>query len=1422
MAKKRSAVEGEIEKTYQKKTQLEHILLRPDTYIGTTEKISEKMWVIDDKTGKMVHKQISYVPGLYKIFDEILVNAVDNISRDLRMDTIKVNITPKRITIYNNGKGIPIKIHNTYNIYVPELIFGHLLTSSNYNDNERKITGGRNGFGAKLTNVFSKLFIVETADKKVKKKYKIEYTDNMTKHKEAEIEKYEGEDFTCVTFEPDFRKFKMTELDNDIISLLKKRVYDVAGTSPSRVKVYLNDKIINIKDFSEYADLYIKNRYFDEDNKILYPKILVNSTERWEVIFSMTDGAFQQVSFVNGICTSKGGTHVNYILDQILERILETIKKKAKDIKLNTNQIKQNIWIFLNCKIENPSFDSQTKETLTSKVSNFGSECIIKEKYIKEILKSNIVTNIIEYGKAKAKIKLHKALTSTVKKSSRLLGIEKLEDANLAGTKDFEKCTLILTEGDSAKCLAMAGIEVVGRDYYGCFPLRGKVLNVRGAKDNQIIKNEEIQNVIKILGLKMGTDYSTELKGLRYGHLLIMTDQDYDGSHIKGLIINFIHFFWPSLIKRKDFLQEFITPIVKATKEGQKSLTFFTMKEYSDWFNNNNHTGYKIKYYKGLGTSTSKEAKEYFSEINKLRLNFKYINNEDDKSIELGFSKDEAEARKNWLLNFDPFNTYLNQTSGDIRYKNFIDEELIFFSYYDNIRSIPSMMDGLKPSERKILFGCFKRNLRSEIKVAQLTGYVGEISSYHHGEVSLSQTITALAQDYVGSNNINLLLPLGQFGTRYNGIKGAASPRYIFTNLNPITRKIFLESDDNLLLYNVEEGLKIEPVWYAPIIPMVLVNGAEGIGTGWSTSIPEYNPIELAKNLIRKIRGQNMEKMLPWYRGFHGKIYECTDNKGNSSFVSSGIINVDEEKEIVEINELPVHEFTRDYKTFLEKNHIDNKENTGKKDFLIEDIKEYHIDNRISFVIKLTSESFNQIKRLSNDDLIKLFKLTSNLPTTNMVLFDSKNKIKKYNNVEEIINEFYDVRLDFYNQRKNYLLAKVGFALEKNKNKKKFINMVLNGELPFKGTKNKKEVFSQLKEKGFTSLNELKKMFSDAFKVKSTEIVTENLESKEDSLDYDYLMNMNIWSLTFEKVNELEETIKNQNEEYNFLVNSKPEDLWIKDLEDFIVAYEKIINNLNEKNKEAEGKIKENKSKTKTQKKRRRTTKNDISSYTSSKKGRKKKKGQDSFIVDSYEEEYLSDSVYSSSSSVSSENDISRNDGEYTIYPTNKKQNNNRTKNKQKIILLDESEEEQSKKNKQRENKKTESNQKIEKIKKSLTEKEQNLLAEIGIKEIKNSTDPSKLSLRERLALRVAKGNIGNLVSNENKENKMEIENINLNEDLDIKEVEDMLDNDFLGKKTKTSTKKNNLDNKKTGKTSTKKKKIIDDGDDLSDEDFKL
>ncbi len=1400
--------DGQIEKTYQKKTQLEHILLRPDTYIGTTEHIIEKLWVLSSKE-TLVYKQINYVPGLYKIFDEILVNAIDNITRDLRMNLIKVNITSKSISIYNNGKGIPITIHKTYKVYVPELIFGHLLTSSNYDDSQKKVTGGRNGFGAKLTNVFSKKFIVETADKKTKKSFKMEFYDNMTKHNEPQIiNNYDGEDFTRITFEPDFKKFKMSEMDDDIISLMKKRVYDVAGTTPERINVYLNDKKIKISKFSDYIDLYIKDKFFDEENKIEYPKLIYTANQRWEVAFSMTDGISQQVSFVNGICTSKGGTHVNYILDQVTERISELVKKKNKDIKINTNQIKQNIWVFINCLIENPSFNSQTKETLTTKIENFGSKCELTEKFIKEFLKSTIVTNIIEFAKAKSKIKLHKALSSNIKRSSRLLGIEKLEDANLAGTKDFKDCTLILTEGDSAKALALSGIEVVGRDKYGVFPLRGKVLNVRGAKDSQIIKNEEIQNIIKILGLKIGMDYTDELKGMRYGHLLIMTDQDYDGSHIKGLIINFIHFFWPSLIKRGDFLQEFITPIVKATKDNFPTQTFFTIKEYTDWYNNNKHNGYKIKYYKGLGTSTNKEAKEYFSNIRRLKLSFKYVNEEDDKAIILGFEKNDSEARKEWLLNFDQFNTFLDQSKGMIRYKNFINEELIFFSFYDNIRSIPSMMDGLKPSERKILFSCFKRNLKNEMKVAQLSGYVAENSSYHHGEQSLGSTITALAQDFVGSNNINLLIPKGQFGNRYNGIKGAASPRYIYTQLNPISRIIFNENDDNLLLYNVDEGMKIEPVWYVPILPMVLVNGAEGIGTGWSTFIPEYNPIEIARNLIRKINGEKYVEMIPWYKGFSGDIKEI-NGKGKSYSVN-GKFKLNNDDNIIEINELPIREFTREYKSFLEKMHIDNKDYNGNRDFVVEDIKEYHTDNKISFIVKLTEDSFNKIKGKNEEELLKIFKLSTSLTTSNMVLFDSNNKIKKYNNIEEIFEEFYKVRLEFYEKRKNYLLNKIGYILEKNENKKKFISLFLNGEINFRG-KNRKEILQILKDNKLKSNKELKKLYKDAFKVNSTDIIVSNNDTEhiiedlneDNDLDYDYLMTMNIWSLTPEKINELDNLISKERNEYETLNKNSPSDLWKEDLEKFIIEYDKIINEIEGKNSEAENKIK--------------TMKNTSKVKTKRKRNKKKKKEEDSFIDDDESESENEDfSMYDDESENENKNDKSKQNNK-------KKRNEEKNSNDKRKLNIKSTEKKISSKkstnskNNNSYNKSTNEEEiiKIDEDEENLVPGASNILKKLNVKEITPTKDKTKMSLKERLAMRAKQGNIEEYINrlngNENIEKEKKSENkkeINIDktlEDIDI----------LLGKKTnnKKMTSTNKKNNNRKNKSSKKKMNIIDDDD---------
>ncbi|KAJ1928500.1 DNA topoisomerase 2, partial [Tieghemiomyces parasiticus] len=646
-----------IEQTYQKKSQLEHILLRPDTYIGSVEPITQTLWVYDSALNGLQYREATVVPGLYKIYDEILVNAADNKIRDPSMNTIKVTIDAANnvISIMNNGKGIPVEIHKDEKMYVPELIFGHLLTSSNYDDDQKKVTGGRNGYGAKLCNIFSKEFIVETADKVSGRKFKQVFRDNMSQRGDPVITaNTRKEEFTKITFRPDLAKFHMEAMDDDIIALFKKRVYDMAGTMVG-VNVYLNGEKIRIKNFQEYVMMYLtapeapkpgskaakaaagakanggtssaKSEPGDEtdaggDTEATEapsstaaaseegpikptPTIIhevVNS--RWEVVFAVSEGQFQQVSFVNGICTSKGGTHVNHVADQITTRLAEVLKKKHK-AQIKPFQIKSQMWLFINCLIENPSFDSQTKENMTLRPSAFGSKCEPSEKFYKKVIKSDIVENVLSY----AKFKLDQQLKKTDGTSrQRLIGIDKLDDATKAGTRESQKCTLVLTEGDSARSLALSGFEVVGKEYYGVYPLRGKVLNVRCAKASQILDNKELSNIKRILGLKHGT--TEDASKLRYGHLMIMTDQDHDGSHIKGLIINFLDFYYPNLLRTPGFLLEFVTPIVRATK-GKDKKDFFTIPEYETWCKTlgGQVRSWHSKYFKGLGTSDASDAK---------------------------------------------------------------------------------------------------------------------------------------------------------------------------------------------------------------------------------------------------------------------------------------------------------------------------------------------------------------------------------------------------------------------------------------------------------------------------------------------------------------------------------------------------------------------------------------------------------------------------------------------------------------------------------------------------------------------------------------------------------------------------------------------------------------------------------------------
>lgn len=587
-----------IEKTYQKKSQLEHILLRPDTYIGSVEKVSELMWVYDSDKEMIVQKQIEYVPGLYKIFDEILVNAADNKQRDKTMDCIKIEIKPESnmISIWNNGQGIPVAMHKEEKMFVPTMIFGHLLTSSNYNDEEEKVTGGRNGYGAKLCNIFSTKFTVETSSKEYKRRFKQTWANNMTKATEPKIDDHSGEDYTKIVFNPDLEKFKMEKLDDDIVALMSRRAYDVAASTRG-VKVMLNGKRVPVKNFKDYVDLFLKGKEDDSGGQCKVVHDICN--ERWEVAVTISDRGFQQMSFVNSIATTKGGRHVDYVTDMIVKQIIEVIKKKNKGgVAIKPFQVKNHMWIFINCLIVNPTFDSQTKENMTLQAKSFGSKCTLSEKFVGQVMKSGIVESVLSWAKFKAQTELEKKTSG--KKQSKLKGIPKLEDANEAGTKNGIRCTLILTEGDSAKALAVSGLGVIGRDYYGVFPLRGKLLNVREATHKQILENAEINNLIKILGLQYKKKYNSQedMQTLRYGKVMIMTDQDQDGSHIKGLLINFIHYNWPELLRR-DFLEEFITPIVKAKKRNE-TLSFYSLPEFEEWKTNTpNHRTYQIKYYKG-------------------------------------------------------------------------------------------------------------------------------------------------------------------------------------------------------------------------------------------------------------------------------------------------------------------------------------------------------------------------------------------------------------------------------------------------------------------------------------------------------------------------------------------------------------------------------------------------------------------------------------------------------------------------------------------------------------------------------------------------------------------------------------------------------------------------------------------------------
>jgi DNA topoisomerase-2 len=996
------------------------------------------------------------------------------------------------------------------------------------------------------------------------------------------------------------------------------------------------------------------------------PFIIYNEVnERWKIGCAFVpDNGNHYISFVNGTSTYEGGTHVDYILDQIVNAVSLEIKTKHK-LTVKPALIKDHLDLFVNADIVNPEFPSQTKSKLTSKVSNFGSKCEVPKSFTDALIKK---TQLVELVVKNAQFKEATALNKTDGKKQSLVNIPKLEDARWAGFgKKASECRLFLTEGDSAFSYFKAGLEIIGRERYGGFPLRGKLLNVRNATVSKIRDNEEFIALKKIMGLQQDKKY-TDTSRLRYGGIIILTDQDSDGSHIKGLIINLFQYFWPELLKIKGFIQTLSTPLVrvwkKTDKKKQEPIEFFSETNFDEWVKTVDIKKYDVKYYKGLGTSDNKTARKSFVDFEDKIVSFIWEKPEDEMKVEikektkakakekvksesdsdsgsesnsnsdsdsdsksgsdneeeskdtqkggekakkkkgkkgklevvitdkeitdslsydkltLAFDEMRADDRKNWLTIYDKHDI-LAYDKQEVTYSEFIDKDLKHFSNYDNIRSIPSLIDGFKPSQRKIIHICLMDNIRKDIKVLDLASEVSKRTAYKHGNVSLEETIVGMAQDFTGSNNINLLYPNGNFGNRWVGGKDAASARYIFTFLENITQKIFVREDNSILNLLQEDGKEVEPEVYYPILPMILVNGASGIGTGFATAIPQYNPLDICDNLLKLMTGQQMTEMVPWYNGYKGTIDKELDDKTGKPFYRANGLYTAKDNNSLTVFEIPIGTnkclCPRDYEekvlrplaglAFAPK---EDKKETGKrrkkqeptrKAKVVDEILNKYFNNcgnnDVNFELQFKP---NEMGRLfKKGEVVDRLKLTTTIAISNMYLYNTKGILTKYDSPLDILSEFFEYRLNIYIKRKAYHMKLLNNELEILKYKVKYIREVLNEDIKV-AKKKRDEVIAQLEKRKYPKL-------------------TKKVDAEDEEKSYDYLSSMLLWSLTQEKIDELEKEYAEKQKEYDDYNSTTEIELWKRELIDFRESYLEWLKEKKERNEDDDNGKKKKKAK---------------------------------------------------------------------------------------------------------------------------------------------------------------------------------------------------------------------------------------------------
>jgi DNA topoisomerase-2 len=1107
---------------FQELQELDWILHRPDSYVGSMDRNPRPMFCYninhpDLKERRIKLKTVTMPEALDSINCEIAGNAADNVLRsrnELGLDPIRIEMTMTDQTYCVKNYGACITVEKKQFLegiqWIPTQVFTSLRTSSNYDDSKVRMYVGKNGLGAKLTAIFSKEVYFECADPGHGVVLKQHVSNNRrTIHPPEFVQLSTGQPgYTLYQFQPDFQRFGCIGYDQECLEVTAAHAVEIAYAR--KIPVVFNGTTIKIDKLSELVKYFFPT---SRSNSIEY----VDPNGVYEICIVDTPNEAVSLSLVNGMITRDGGVHVDEAFHVIVDRVKEILGKSldSSGVQITKRDFVNHVSMFLSVNVDKPKYKSQTKSYLSGPTPKIS----IPDELLKTIRKWKLVEQIYLSIEQRMKNKIKKSEAEN-RRDSKVKGGGVFE-RNFTSGVDVAQTIGIMVEGESAGAYGEVFVGLVpgrrGKDYFGQLPLHGKIPNAINNDFIQIAENKDIKQIKKFYGIEEDMDYMIpqNRKRLKYGKALAITDPDTDGKHILGLILLLFMTKYMTLVV-SGFLNFMRVPILRI-KKGSHKWSFYTYQSYLKWRDhmiasgaNPDDKSFDYNYFKGLGTSEKDDIREDFEAQ---RIVTFTLDQDGIQNTLMAFHKTKREERKLWIGNW--IHNYIETIDVEpyvyFPITTFIIHELVEFADEAVQRAIPRLFDGFKESQAKAFFAARKRLVgakKDKAKTVQVANYAADITCYKHGEHCLADAITNLVYNFPGTNNMPVITGRGMTGTRVAGGKDAAADRYTFVSMPNWIDLVFRKEDDCLLKHIVDEGEDREFKVYYPIIPMVLVNGATGVGVGWSSEIPTHNPLDLAFCLQQRLlqilqpEGNHVLPLVkPWYKDWTGDVILGKDSK----FITRGRFEFNQDCDIV-VTELPIGTWFNKYREMLDK---------WEEEGLMTEWIDRSDEVTPMFILKGFKEKPNH----------KNLGLINNHSYQNMTVLVEGARGNwvpmTFNRLEDIFEAFFTERLKVYYKRKEVQLGNIKKDITQLQLRLTLINTVRAGKLVFQN-RARADVKKSVLELGFTY---------ELFKSVGSD------EYNDDS------------------VRELEEEIKKKHEKYDELNMIAPEYIWHSELENFIVKW---------------------------------------------------------------------------------------------------------------------------------------------------------------------------------------------------------------------------------------------------------------------------